>query len=281
MNNTILVTGSTGFIGRHLCRQLLERDYDFVAPLSRKGSISTRDYFADAESINVSHVIHLAACTFVPHSWEHPAAFIETNVQGTLETLEFARRKNASVTFVSAYLYGNTNVNPINESLLPDPNNPYALSKKLAEDICLFYQREYGMHITIIRPFNIFGPGQADHFLIPLLLKQIMTGSNVQVQSLIPRRDYLYIDDLVDLLIRTVQHPVAGIFNAGTGRSSSVGDLVQMIARILNKDVTINDTGQLRPNEILDTVADCAKARAVFGWEPKVTLEEGITRMLF
>ena len=202
--------------------------------------------------------MHLAAKTFVPDSWKTPAVFYETNVLGTVNVLELCRRTSASLTFISSYVYGHPRALPIGEDHPLQAFNPYGHSKILAEDVVRYYAATFHVPAAIVRPFNVFGEGQSDMFLIPKVVRQVLDPAveAVQVQDLRPRRDYLHIDDLVALLTATMTTGAQGTFNAGSGRSSSVGEIIATVERIAGIDKPIHCSEQVRPDEVLDVVAD-------------------------
>lgn len=278
-NFKILITGASGFVGKRLCEKLNEEGYSLLTLDSKIGNIADSEYFTDYLNEDIDYIFHLAANTFVPYSWEVPQKFIETNTLGTLQVLEFAKKKRIPITYVSAFVYGNAEIKPIKELHRLRPNNPYALSKKLAEDICLFYVQYHGLKVIIVRPFNIYGPGQSDHFLLPLILKQIANSNVVEVKSLAPKRDYIYIDDAVKLLINTMSYHESGIFNAGSGVSYSVKEVIEALAKVFNKTVTIKSVEEMRVNEITNTIADITNAKEELNWTPKISLQQGLTLM--
>lgn len=275
----LLVTGASGFIGRTLCRSLRLNGHEVAELSSRDGDI------ADPATLSrvgqVHHVFHLAGRTFVPDSWKDPLGFQRVNVLGTANVLEFCRTYSARLTFVSAYLYGVPERLPVSEACVPRPNNPYALSKYLAEQVCAFYTAHHSVDVTVIRPFNIFGPGQKAHFLIPQIVGQIREGMTIHVKDLAPRRDYIYIDDLVDALVKTLVSPDGyNVFNIGSDSSLSVMELIAVIQSVAGTKLPVVSEGQIRPNEISDIYADTGKAREMLGWVPNLTFQQGIERMM-
>ena len=225
-------------------------------------------------------MIHLAAKSFIPDCWKAPAQTIQTNFGGTLNALEFCRRRGARLIFTSAYVYGHPESLPISELHRTDTNNPYSFSKKIAEDLCRFYYEQYQTPVNIFRIFNIYGPGQRESFLIPTILKQI-NGGHIEVSDLAPRRDYLYIDDVVLAIeLALMKEHEYFLLNLGSGRSYSVKDLVEMIIRLSGKDVTYSSRESVRENEILDTVADISASKKLLGWEPKISLEAGLLKLI-
>src|SRR5207237_1415928 len=150
----------------------------------------------------VHYVIHLAGKSFVPDSWKDPQEFMRVNAEGTRNVLEFCRKNNIPLIFMSSYVYGIPVRLPIDENHPVTPSNPYAQSKYEAEKICIMYAEKYKIPVTIVRPFNIFGPNQPEHFLIPKIIQQALdvSSTRIELQDLSPRRDYIYMDDLLDAI---------------------------------------------------------------------------------
>lgn len=274
MNDTILVTGAGGFIGTHLVNALLEAGHRVVRHSRQDGDIAV----SPLQFEDVAHVFHLAARTFVPQSWEDPAQYYATNVLGTVNVLEFCRRSKATLTFVSSYVYGRPRRLPLNEDHPLEPFNPYSHTKIMAESVVSFYAEAFDVGVTIVRPFNVYGPGQSDLFLIPRIISQILDPAVpfIEIGDLRPRRDYIYVTDLLALLMATRQAPTRGTYNGGTGRSFSVAEVLESIRRITGIDKPVRSTGDSRANEILELVADVSRARRELNWRPVVALEDGL-----
>lgn len=247
---------------------------------SKDGDISDAKTFDRFLKQNIGHVFHCASNTFVPESWNDPAAFLKTNVQGTVSVLEFCRKKKVSMTYVSAYVYGSAVINPIKEDSVIAPNNPYALSKRMAEELCEFYYTYYGLQVNIVRPFNIYGPGQHERFLVPYIINQALHSDAIRVKDLFPKRDFIYIDDVVDCLIKAMKYKTFGIFNAGSGKSFSVRHVIDIVKQITGRDVPVISENLVRPNEISDTIADISLAERELDWVPVTSLEEGLKRII-
>src|SRR5438105_775381 len=200
-----LVTGATGFVGRALVRALSQAGHAVNALSRSAGDIADAATWARLPAVD--HVFHLAGRSYVPDSWADPAGFLRANVTGTARALDYCRANGAHLVFVSGYLYGVPKRLPIREDDPADPNNPYALSKFLAEQVCAFHAAAMQVPVTVLRPFNIFGPGQRGEFLIPAILDQIRRGKEICVKDLAPRRDFVFIDDVVAALIGAVAAP--------------------------------------------------------------------------
>lgn len=274
----MLVTGASGLIGTSLVRELRTRGHRVLTHSGNDGDISE----AILNFQGVRHVFHLAAKTFVPDSWIDPPTFYKVNFLGTVKVLDFCRRCNASFTLVSSYAYGTPQSLPIAETHAVQAVNPYGHSKLMAEEVSRYFAETFELPVTIVRPFNIYGPGQAPHFLIPkLLLQALSLGSQTfTVEDARPRRDYLFVDDLAGLLIRLMDQGVVGTYNAGSGYSVSVEELAQMVNQVAGTAKALVSREQFRPGEVLDVVADISKVRAATGWEPSVPFEEGLRRTL-
>ena len=275
--SNILITGSTGFIGRALSAKLNMRGHELVLMSSTDGDISHPDSLQKFANHQISHVFHLAGKTYVPDSWINPTEFFRVNLCGTTNVLEFCRASGIPMTFISAYVYGHPESLPIKESSKIRPSNPYALSKLLAEEVCEFYSRIYGLSITVIRPFNVYGFGQDQKFLIPLIIRQALTEDKIIVQDLLPKRDYVFLEDLLDALLATL-NPLDGChtYNIGSGCSLSVREVIDAIQYVAGTKKEIISNDNVRENELMDVVADISKAYDELNWSPKFSFREGI-----
>lgn len=277
----ILVTGSNGFIGLELVRELEKLDINVLEFNSSHGDITQFDFLKTYNDIEITHIFHLASKTFVPDSWENPLLFYKTIVMGTGHVLELCRVKNIPLTYVSAYLYGRAENLPIGENEIIRANNPYAHSKYLAEELCKFYSEFYKVKVTIVRPFNVYGENQKEIFLIPHIINQILNKESIQVKDLYPKRDYLYLKDLIDGLIKTMTYEKKfAIFNFGSGYSLSVEEIITVIQKIAHTQKYVISENIVRNNEIMDVVADISYAKKELNWEPKYSFEQGIKCIL-
>lgn len=278
----LLVTGASGFIGRALVLGMKDKGLN-VEPLnSAVGDIANRDTLATFTQQDIVHVFHLAGKTFVPDSWESPQAFCHTNVLGTVNVLEFCRKKRIPMTYVSAYVYGHPDSLPIKENSVIRPSNPYALTKRLAEEACEFYTSTYDLPITTIRPFNVYGIGQEDFFLIPKIITQVLDGGlEIAVKDLTPRRDYVYLEDLVKALLATLNMREGyHVYNIGSGVSLSVQEVIDTIQDIAGTQKKVVCDHTTRTNELLNVVADISKAKKELGWRPRFSFQAGIENVI-
>lgn len=277
-NETVLVTGATGFLGRPL-----------VAALESEGFVVRKHSSANGDIANcalpmegVSRVFHLAGKSYVPESWQNPEAFYRTNVMGMVNVLEHCRRNQAALTFISSYVYGQPKRLPIAEDHPLAAANPYAHTKIIAEEIARFFQERFGLDLLIVRPFNIYGPGQSGRFLIASIVRQVLDPSleSVRLQDLRPKRDYLYVSDAVSFLIASLHKRASGVFNVGSGVSISVAEIAELVIKAANISKTVVSTGEERPGEIMDVVADTSRAQTELGWHPATSLADGISAVI-
>lgn len=277
----VIVTGASGFIGALLVEKLLSKNYQVISLGSKNGSILDSAYLSPYEHDDISHFFHLAAATYVPDSWNTPRDFYHVNLMGTVNALEFCRKKNIPITYVSAYVYGIPNEIPTDEKAEVSPNNPYASSKYLAENICEFYSKNFNMSCTVLRPFNIYGLGQRESFLIPTIINQALFSNEITVDNLSPKRDYLNVKDLIQALVLTMSHIATyQIFNIGSGHSLSVEMIIEVIQSELGTYKPIKSRNIVRMNEIPNVVADISYAKKELNWQPQISFEQGIKELI-
>ena len=199
-----------------------------------------------------------------------------------MNVLEHCRQNQASLTLISSYVYGQPQRLPIAEDHPVAAANPYSHTKILAEDAARFYEQRFGLSLVIVRPFNIYGPGQRDLFLIPLIVRQVLDPcvEVVRVQDLLPKRDYLYVKDAVAFLVATLRDGAHGVFNIGSGYSASVAEVAELANRAAGLCKPVVSAGKPRPGEIMDVVADISRAAAEFDWQPRTSLADGIAAVV-
>jgi nucleoside-diphosphate-sugar epimerase len=275
----VIVTGAGGFLGSALSDRLEREGVDVI----RLGRGNGFRLLEDELPINgVDHVFHLAAETGVPDAWNDPARFHLVNTHGTVRVLDQCRRAEVSMTYAGAYIYGAPRYLPIDEQHPVDANNPYAFSKRMAEEAAQWYAQLYGMSVTAIRLFNVYGPGQSERFLIPSIVSQVCDPrvEQIELMDLAPRRDYLFVDDAVDALVASVPRSGFQLYNVGSGHSHSVRDVVVAAQELAGVEKPVLDHGRTRPNEIADVVCDHARITAETGWAPRVDLRKGLELMI-
>jgi GDP-4-dehydro-6-deoxy-D-mannose reductase len=277
--NRIIVTGAEGFVGKHLVKKLIDTGYQVIEVPRSYGDITKASTWNRLPQADV--VIHLAAKSFIPDSWTNISEFMSCNLGGTIEALNYCKLWNSKLIYLSSYLYGNPKNLPIKEGDELSVNNPYALTKKLAEESCQFYAENFSVPVTILRPFNVYGVGQSDHFIIPSLIKQVATQSEIHVKDLVPKRDYLYIEDLISAITKAITYQSNfDVFNIGSGVSHSVKNLIDLIQHSAGTNHPVYSESSRRKNEIMDTIADISFAKELLHWQPLWSLKDGINQMI-
>lgn len=274
----VLVTGSSGFIGRQLVTALKQKGLTVLEIDKEDGDIAECK-FSFAE---IGHVFHLASQTYVPHSWEKTYDFYRTNVLGTVNILELCRKHGSSITYISSYVYGAPKYLPVDEQHPIQPASPYNHSKLVAEEICRYYASTFAIPIAVLRPVNIYGAGQRGEFLIPTILNQVMDPASdvIKVMDTRPKRDYLYITDFIEGLIATLENDTFEIFNIGSGYSVSVGEIIQTAQKCVGTGKIVQSENIERKNEIWDVYVAIERFKKRFNWEPKTSFEEGISKCI-
>jgi UDP-glucose 4-epimerase len=279
----VLVTGHKGFIGQELVRTLEKYDNEVTILEEDQGRrIDIRDWNKIKDLDDFQTIYHLAALTFVPYSFEYPKKTYDVNVGGTLNMLELGRLVDAEqIVTMSSYVYGTPQYLPIDENHPTNPNNPYTHSKLITEELCEAYSRDFGLNCVVFRPFNIYGPGQNENFLIPSIINQLKTGK-IELKDPEPKRDFIYLSDVVNALLKVckLKNSETNIFNIGSGESYSVKEITDKIVELTGKSVKISYTGERRKNEIMNTIADVKRIKKILGWEPLVDINQGLSEIL-
>lgn len=273
----ILITGSSGFVGKHLVNGLREKNL-VEFNLSDGKDVTKKQDFDDLPS-DITTIIHLAAIANVPLSWEKPGEVLRTNIHGTLNVLEFARQVGARVIFASSYLYGIPKRLPITEEQPLSAENPYGLSKLSAEYLCQMYSKKYGIPVISLRFFNIYGPGQAESMLIAQMITELRKDRRVTIFDGRPKRDFVYISDVVTAYQKALASRQEGfnVYNIGSGESYSVREVAEKLIKLAGLDESVLvDKHEERPNDIPETLADISKAKTESGWEPAISIDEGL-----
>ena len=257
-----IVSGASGFIGQALCDDLRVKGWNVLPMTSANGDVAIQNTWTPLPSARV--FFHLAGRSFVPESWARGPDFVRANVLGTEHALAYCRQHGARLVLASAYVYGIPQRLPIRESDPARPNNPYALTKRMAEQLCEFAVQFQGVVATSLRIFNVFGPGQRAEFLIPKVLQQVKAGKEIRLLDLTPRRDYVYLSDVVDAFIMASEVNTGfHIITVGSGRSLSVAEIVDKIQAVAGTRLPLVADLVERRQEIPDVVADICLAQQV------------------
>ncbi len=273
----ILVTGAKGFIGTYLVKRLRKEGLVVIEHDHTMGDLIDKDILEQYKEIDV--IYHLAAKTYVPESWKKPYVYINDNNAMLINILEYCREIGAKCVFISTYLYGEPEYLPVDEKHRCVANTPYHLCKKIGEEICEFYSRNFGVDVIVARPFNVYGKGQNTEFLLPKVYKQAADNNNdsIEVFNLAPKRDYIYVEDLVEALVRLIPY-INGfeIYNIGAGRSYSVKEAIDIIQAELKSKKNVIEKFVERKNEVMDCVADISRLENTIGKLSITSLSEGI-----
>jgi NAD dependent epimerase/dehydratase len=301
----VLVTGAGGFIGSHLAETLARAGASvraFVRYTSRgdhgwleladpqlaaaievfRGDLANPEAVAGALD-DCEVVFHLGALIPIPYSYRHPREFVAANVIGTLNVLEAARRgeQQRIVHTSTSEVYGTAQAVPIDETHPLRPQSPYAASKVAADQLALSFQRSFGTRVVVARPFNTFGPRQSARAVIPTIITQALTRDVVELGATSPTRDFLYVDDTVQGIMRCGEADgVEGeVINLGSGQEVAIGEIAERVLRALGRELPVElDEQRLRPpeSEVERLIADTSKAKKLLGWEPAVDFDEGL-----
>ena len=305
---TVLVTGADGFIGSHLAERLVCEGADVRAfvlynsfsswgwldrspPELREAMEVFPGDIRDAEQVadvvqGCDVVFHLAALISVPYSFQAPRSFVDTNVGGTLNVLEAARRAGgAKVVHTStSEVYGTPRDLPIRETHPLQAQSPYAASKIAADKLAESFSHTYELPVVVLRPFNTYGPRQSARAVLPAILTQLLAGKEeITLGASWPRRDLTYVEDTVEGFLRAAEadEAVGETIQLGTGRDISVGELAELAMTVLDRSATIRSSDErLRPSnsEVAQLLSDPTLAKELLAWTPKVCLENGIAR---
>jgi nucleoside-diphosphate-sugar epimerase len=278
----ILVTGANGFIGKHLCKRLTENGSIIADGKSRSNQrpLDVTDLGQLASACkDVDTVIHLAGRASIKGSLRDPYKTYFINYMGALNLLEASRLTNVKrLINVSTFVYGQPHDIPIKEKHRIDPHSPYTKSKLLAEMICQYYSCDFDIDVVTLRPFQIYGWGARPDSFIPSVIQQIARKGEVSLNGKNVRRDFLFVDDFVDLIVAILNNFPNGynVYNVGFGKSHTLEKIAKILADQMNKRIKINYEEANPSPSGTNMQADITKVSEAFRWKPRVTIEEGL-----
>jgi NAD dependent epimerase/dehydratase len=302
----ILITGAAGFIGSHLTEAVVRRNVRvraFVQYNSHgsrgwldtlpKSVLDSIEIFAgdirDPNGVRnavkgCDVVFHLAALIAIPYSYHSPDTYVDTNIKGTLNLLQAARDNDVRrfVHTSTSEVYGTAKFVPITEEHPLQGQSPYSASKIGADQIAISFERSFSTPVTVVRPFNTYGPRQSARAIIPTIITQIASGApQIKLGNLKPTRDFSFVADTVSgfLAAADSEKVVGEVINLGTGFEISVGDTAKTIAGLMGKNVqVVSDEERWRPDrsEVERLCASTEKAQRLMGWKPKLSGAEGL-----
>lgn len=305
MSKKVLVTGAAGFIGSHLVELLVREGYDVRAfvhynswgrwpnleqlPAEIRSALEvvpgdvTDAWSVAAAVAGCQWVFHLAALIGIPYSYVAPASYVQTNVIGTLNVLQACRLHNVErlVHASTSETYGSAQYVPIDERHPLVGQSPYAASKIAADKLVESYWLSFRTPVTIVRPFNTYGPRQSQRAIIPTIIGQALISDSLALGNLDPIRDLTFVSDTARGFLAAARSPQAEgeTLNLGVGAGVSVRELVQRIGRLLGRELSVKtDPRRVRPpqSEVTQLVSDNRKARSLTGWKPLVDLDSGL-----
>lgn len=306
----VLVTGADGFIGSHLTEMLVEKGYDVKAfvyynsfnnwgwldTLPKQLMDQTEVFCGDIRDPNgvyeamkgAEQVFHLAALIAIPFSYHSPDSYVDTNIKGTLNVLQAARKLDTGKIMVTSTseVYGTAQYVPIDESHPYQGQSPYSATKIGADRLAESFYRSFGLPVAIVRPFNTYGPRQSARAVIPTIITQLLSGKNeIKLGSLSPTRDFNYVRDTANGFIKIAEsdRTVGQEINIATQQEISVGDLAREIIRQINPGAKIIcDEQRMRPenSEVNRLLGSNEKIMRLTEWSPQYTFEEGIAETI-
>jgi NAD dependent epimerase/dehydratase len=305
----VVVTGAGGFIGGHLVEMLVAQGATVTALVryNSRNERGTLDWIApdvaaevktvagelrDIESVSravagAEVVLHLGAQIAIPYSYVNPRDFFEVNVLGTLNVAQacLAAGVQRIVHTSTSEVYGSAQQVPITEGHPLEPQSPYAASKLAADKLMDAWQRSFELPVVVLRPFNTYGPRQSARAIIPTIISQALAGDTLRLGSLHPRRDLTFVRDTAAGMLAAATAPdaVGQTIQLGTGHAVSIGEIVTLVGELMGKELDpVLDEARVRPaqSEVQLLLSEPARARSVLGWEPQVTLRDGLERTI-
>lgn len=301
----ILVTGAGGFIGSHVVETLVKQNHEVTALVHYNGAgtagwLDSMDSevkasvqvefgdITDSEHMNriifdQESVVNLAALIAIPYSYVAPRSYVNTNVIGTLNICEAAKHSGSKLLQIStSEVYGTPDEVPIRETHALRPQSPYAATKVASDQLALSYHKSFDLPVTIIRPFNTFGPRQSMRAIIPTILGQLLSGdSTIKIGDLSPKRDFTYVGDTASAIAKAllIEDINGQVIHLGTGKTISVGELVNLCSLVAGVKVNFEvDNQRVRPakSEVQILQSDPTKAKDMLGWVAETSLFDGI-----
>lgn len=302
-----LVTGADGFIGSHLVEALLEsgcrvralafyNSFNFWGNLEGLSHPNLEIVTGDVRDPDFCrHIIrgadtvfHLAALIAIPYSYVAPDSYVDTNIKGTLNICQASRDENVRRVLVTSTseVYGTARYVPIDENHPRQPQSPYSATKIGADAIALSFYNAFGLPVSIVRPFNTYGPRQSARAFIPTVITQIASGATeISVGDLRPSRDFNYVEDTVAgfLAIAKADNTVGREINIATGHDVTMKETLDTIADIMGKEISFKvDPERIRPenSEVMRLQGDSSLLRELTGWAPRFSLREGLSKTI-
>ena len=287
----IAVTGGNGLVGssiKAIVHQYPEHEFVFLkrsdCELASRMAVMT---FSSGGHNRFDCIIHLAALIGIPYSYEAPLSYVKTNIQGTVNVLESARKNEIPliINTSTSETYGTAQYTPIDELHPMQGQSPYSASKISADKLSEAYYNSFETPVITVRPFNTYGPRQSSRAVIPTIISQLLTEKNLSLGDLSPVRDFTYVEDTVDGFINAAIYNkhIGEVINLGYGKAASIGEISRIIMEIMgiNKEI-ISDHSRIRPkdSEVMNLISNNSKAKNLINWEPKIDLRKGLMKTI-
>ena len=310
MSKKILITGAAGFIGSHLVEKLFKDGYNlkllvpynvdnswgWIDSLDEKiknnveivsGDVCDQDLIGKITK-DVNIIFHLAALISIPYSYVSPRSYISTNIIGTLNLLEALKNSNIElfVNTSTSEVYGSAQYSPIDEEHPLNAQSPYAATKISADQLCLSYYRSFELPISVIRPFNTFGPRQSLRAAIPTIITQALKKEkSIKMGNTSTKRDFSYVSDTVSGFTSCIGNKkcIGEVINLGTGVAFTIAETIEYISELTNIEIKVEvDKTRLRPqkSEVNHLLSKNDKAKEILNWQPKFANKEGFKQGL-
>ena len=273
----ILVTGSSGFIGEKVVKKI--KKTDLISDKKKSKKIDLKNYHDVMKIKPADIVIHLAGKT---QKNLNSKDYFENNFISTLNILEYCiTKKIKKIIYVSSYVYGKPKYLPIDENHPVFPHNEYAKSKFLAEELCKYYAQKFGLKVIILRPFNIYGKGLQNNYLIKNIFDSLKNNKKIIIENKNSKRDFLFIDDFVEIILRIKDYDCNfEIFNVGYGQSVSFTELIKKIEKITSQKISFVEKKN-NQTYIREITCDITKMKKKLKWNPRIDIEEGLRNMYY
>ena len=286
--DTVLVTGSAGFVGTHVVKELEKRGYNVVTyDIYDNPEQDIRDQkMLDTYMSSVDYVCHLAANPYIPYGYMHPNEFFETNANGTQNVLNAARKQQTRVVYWStSEVYGTAEnpLMPMNEDHRIHPHSTYAVAKYAGDALCQTYYHEHGVDVTVLRQFNCYGPHETWRYIIPEIIMQLDNNCTVNLGNIYAERDFTYVEDAARAGVDVMESTrLSGeVVNSGSGETWSIKSIAYILADIMRPDeelVIKVDKSRMRPYDVDRLLCDNSKLQFYTGWSPEIGFREGLER---
>jgi len=287
----VLITGADGFIGSYLTKALIDKNYS-VSVLVKNNNLRRLKFIKDKIEILIGDIndpnlkldkydiiYHLAALTDLKKCSENPKLAFNENVLGTINLLSNINNKSKFILISTLGVYGEPKYFPVNEDHTTYPIEPYAASKLASENFVLGFCKSREINYCIVRLFNVYGPGQRNDFVIPMIINQFLNNKKLQLNNLDSSRDFIFIDDVINALIKIGESENSEIYNVGTGKETTIKEIIEILKKITQMNIKqeILKKRGLK-NTVRRSVADISKIQKEIGWHPSVDINDGLLK---